>query len=94
MTQTSDPPDPATGNDGKPVFPFPDSDRQKQELEQSKAEHHRPKDPLPPMGEFGLKRGIQPWMANLIAIGGIIGSAYFIGSGYLVSQLGPSVILL
>ncbi|WML67229.1 MAG: hypothetical protein METHP_00734 [Methanoregula sp. SKADARSKE-2] len=33
-------------------------------------------------------------MANLIAIGGIIGSAYFIGSGYLVSQLGPSVILI
>jgi AAT family amino acid transporter len=33
-------------------------------------------------------------MANLIAIGGITGSAYFIGSCYLVSQLGPSVILI
>lgn len=33
-------------------------------------------------------------MANLIAIGGIIGSSYFIGTGYLVSQIGPSVIIL
>ncbi|MEI8332161.1 MAG: hypothetical protein WCF90_11035, partial [Methanomicrobiales archaeon] len=36
----------------------------------------------------------KPCMANLIAIGGIIGSAYFISSGYLVSQLRPNVILL
>jgi len=33
-------------------------------------------------------------MANLIAIGGIIGSCYFIGTGYLISEMGPSVILL
>lgn len=46
------------------------------------------------MGEYQLKRGIRPWMANLIAIGGIIGSAYFIGTGYLISQLGPGVILI
>jgi AAT family amino acid transporter len=66
----------------------------KEEIEESKAHHHRPRDPLPPMGEFGLKRGIRPWMANLIAIGGIIGSCYFLGTGYLISEMGPSVILL
>ena len=86
--------DPALNGSGNSVFPFPDSDRQQQEIQKSKAAHHRPHDPLPPQGEYRLQRGIQPWMANLIAIGGIIGSAYFIGSGYLISQLGPSVILL
>ncbi|NTV91446.1 MAG: amino acid permease, partial [Clostridiales bacterium] len=37
-----------------------------------------------------LQRGIHPWMANLIALGGIIGSCYFIGSGYLIAELGVS----
>jgi len=76
------------------LFPFPDADQREREIETSRAAHKRPRDPLPPKGEFGLRRGIRPWMANLIAIGGIIGSAYFIGSGYLVSQMGPSVIIL
>ena len=40
--------------------------------------------------ENGLQRGIHPWMANLIALGGIIGSCYFIGSGYLIAELGVS----
>ena len=53
-----------------------------------------PQKTLPPLGEYKLKRGIRPWMANRIAIGGIIGSAYFIGTVYLISQLGPSVILI
>lgn len=40
--------------------------------------------------ENELQQGIHPWMANLIALGGIIGSCYFIGSGYLIKALGPS----
>jgi len=76
------------------LFPFPDADQRELEIEESRAAHKRPRDPLPPKGEFGLRRGIRPWMANLIAIGGIIGSAYFIGSGYLIAEIGPSVVLL
>ncbi|PKG32958.1 MAG: amino acid permease [Methanoregula sp.] len=93
VTKTSPPQDPVRDRN-EPDFPFPDSDPIKEEIEESKAHHHRPRDPLPPMGEFGLKRGIRPWMANLIAIGGIIGSCYFLGTGYLISEMGPSVILL
>ena len=40
--------------------------------------------------ENELQRGIHPWMANLIALGGIIGSCYFIGSGWVVQELGVS----
>lgn len=40
--------------------------------------------------ENELQRGIHPWMANLIALGGIIGSCYFIGSGWLIQALGVS----
>lgn len=61
---------------------------------QDTSDRYPASEPFPPGGELGLQRGIQPWMANLIAIGGIIGSAYFLGTGYLVSQLGPSVILI
>ncbi len=43
-----------------------------------------------PHTENDLRKGIHPWMANLIALGGIIGSAYFIGSGWLVKELGVS----
>ena len=93
VTPSTPPQEPARDSD-KPDFPFPDTDQTKEEIEESKAHHHRPRDPLPPMGEFGLKRGIRPWMANLIAIGGIIGSCYFLGTGYLISEMGPSVILL
>jgi AAT family amino acid transporter len=93
VTKNDSPPD-ASRNGNDTEFPFPDPESHQRDVSDSIEHHHRPKDPLPPMGEFGLKRGIRPWMANLIAIGGIIGSAYFIGSGYLVSQLGPSVILL
>ncbi len=57
--------------------------------------HTTVENPLPPAGrKIKLNRGIRPWMASLIAIGGIIGSCYYLGSGYLISQMGPSVILL
>ena len=42
--------------------------------------------------EPDLKKGIHPWMANLIALGGIIGSCYFIGSGWLIKELGVSAV--
>jgi len=93
VTKNDSPPDPSrNGNDTE--FPFPDPESHQRDISESIEHHHRPKDPLPPMGEFGLKRGIRPWMANLIAIGGIIGSCYFLGTGYLISEMGPSVILL
>jgi AAT family amino acid transporter len=37
-----------------------------------------------------LRRGIHPWMANLIVLGGIVGSCYFVGSGYIIQAMGPS----
>ena len=40
-----------------------------------------------------LQKGIHPWMAGLIALGGIIGSCYFIGSGWIVQELGPSSVV-
>ncbi len=40
--------------------------------------------------EVDLQKGIHPWMANLIALGGIIGSCYFIGSGWLIQEMGVS----
>lgn len=43
--------------------------------------------------ERTLVRGIQPWHVSLIAIGGIIGSAFFLGSGYTVAEIGPAVIV-
>ncbi len=41
----------------------------------------------------GLQRGLRSRHINLIALGGIIGSAYFLGTGYLVNQLGPGAFL-
>lgn len=41
----------------------------------------------------GLQRGLQSRHVNLIALGGIIGSAYFLGTGYLLNQLGPGAFL-
>ncbi|HWQ65535.1 MAG TPA: amino acid permease [Methanospirillum sp.] len=63
--------------------------------ESYECEHSSVENPVPPAGRtIKLSRGIKPWMASLIAIGGIIGSCYYLGSGYLISQMGPSVIFL
>ncbi len=56
---------------------------------------HSSVDPLvPEQGMERLQRGIKPWMASLIAIGGIIGSIYYLGTGYLIAEMGPSVLIL
>ncbi len=43
--------------------------------------------------EKGLKRGIKGWQVGFIAMGGIIGSGYFLGTGYAYSEMGPGIIL-
>ena len=40
--------------------------------------------------ERTLSRGIKSWHVSLIALGGIIGSCYFLGSGYTVAAVGPA----
>jgi len=40
-----------------------------------------------------LKKVLQKRHIDMIAIGGIIGSSYFIGTGYVVNQMGPSACL-
>lgn len=45
-----------------------------------------------PQEERTLARGILPWHVSLIAIGGIIGSCYFLGSGYTIKEIGPAII--
>ena len=41
----------------------------------------------------GLRRGLKPHHLQFISIGGIIGSAYFLGTGYVVAKAGPAAIL-
>jgi len=43
--------------------------------------------------ERTLQRGIMPWHVSLIAIGGIIGSCYFLGSGYTIKEIGPAIVV-
>lgn len=43
--------------------------------------------------EHGLHQGLKNRHINLIALGGIIGSSYFLGTGYVLSQTGPSAFL-
>lgn len=45
-----------------------------------------------PQEERTLQRGIHPWHVSLIALGGIIGSCYFLGSGYTIYEIGPSIV--
>jgi Amino acid transporters len=44
--------------------------------------------------ERTLNRGIRAWHVSLIALGGIIGSCYFLGLGLTFSQMGPGAVLL
>lgn len=41
----------------------------------------------------GLQRGLKPHHMQFISIGGIIGSAYFLGTGYVLAQAGPAAVL-
>ncbi len=42
----------------------------------------------------GLHRGIQAWHVSLIALGGIIGSCYFLGLGVVYGDMGPGAVLI
>ncbi|MDR0425482.1 MAG: amino acid permease, partial [Clostridiales Family XIII bacterium] len=44
--------------------------------------------------ERTLTRGILPWHVSLIALGGIIGSCYFLELGDTYAALGPGAVLL
>jgi AAT family amino acid transporter len=41
----------------------------------------------------GFKRGLKDRHVQLIALGGIIGSGYFLGTGAVINQVGPSVFI-
>lgn len=45
------------------------------------------------MEESELHRGLKSRHIHMIALGGIIGSAYFLGTGYLVHEVGPCAFL-
>jgi len=45
------------------------------------------------MGYPQLQRGLKSRHISLIALGGIIGSSYFLGTGYLLQQVGPAIFL-
>ena len=46
-----------------------------------------------PEEEIELKRGIAGWQVAFIGLGGVIGSCYFLGVGWSISVMGPSVFL-
>ena len=41
----------------------------------------------------GLHRGLKARHVDLIALGGIIGSCYFLGTGEVVAEVGPAAFL-
>ena len=45
------------------------------------------------MKKYSLARGLKEKHIRLITLGGIIGSCYFLGSGYLIQETGPGAIL-
>ncbi|MGL4483730.1 MAG: amino acid permease [Anaerovoracaceae bacterium] len=44
--------------------------------------------------EQTLARGIKGWQVSLIALGGIIGSCYFLGLGLTFSEMGPGAVMI
>ena len=46
-----------------------------------------------PINDGDYKRGLKDRHIHLIALGGIIGSGYFLGTGAVVHEVGPSVFL-
>ena len=44
--------------------------------------------------ERTLARGIRPWHVSLIALGGIVGSCYFLGLGLTFSEMGPGAVII
>jgi amino acid transporter, AAT family len=46
-----------------------------------------------PIDDGGYKRGLKDRHVQLIALGGIIGSGYFLGTGAVINQVGPSVFI-
>lgn len=46
-----------------------------------------------PLDDGGYKRGLKDRHVQLIALGGIIGSGYFLGTGAVIHDVGPSVFI-
>ena len=46
-----------------------------------------------PLDDGGYRRGLKDRHVQLIALGGIIGSGYFLGTGEVINQVGPSVFI-
>lgn len=46
-----------------------------------------------PISDGGYRRGLKDRHVQLIALGGIIGSGYFLGTGAVVNDVGPSVFI-
>jgi AAT family amino acid transporter len=44
-------------------------------------------------GDKNLQKGLKNRHISLIALGGIIGSSYFLGTGYILNQIGPAACL-
>ena len=46
-----------------------------------------------PISDGGYKRGLKDRHVQLITLGGIVGSGYFLGTGEIINQVGPSVFI-
>ncbi len=49
--------------------------------------------PSLPLNDGGYRRGLKDRHVQLIALGGIIGSGYFLGTGAVINQVGPAVFI-